>query len=183
MKSLQKQSHFYYIVLKGRDGTSWLADERVKKQFLDSVHKLQTAIPFQIYAYCAANKEVHFLISLSDSIKNTSMVTIMSQNAQKCYQNIFPEGKERMKINYRSLKELDFHDLMEYCGKIHLISVGFADRIQDYWWSSYQDYLNKNYTGLVDTDVIMNHLDKEPRKAAQKFVLYHKKLCYTKENV
>lgn len=169
------QNDFYYITLKGAKKTGWLADERVKKRFLDELVKVRDGGAFQVYAFCILDEEAHFLLSIPWGRKIEPVLTKMSGKLMKSYLSQYPQGREKAKADAKRLFPGNRTAILEYCCRIHLMASGYARELQDYWWSSYVEYLHRNRTGLTETEVILEALDAEPRRAIQKFVQYHEK--------
>lgn len=173
----------YYVVVKNRRGTRWLADERVKKQFLDRLLKMRDRISFRVYAFCILDQEAYFLLSIPHGRSIEWMTAKISRELLKSYSAQYPQQKEETAVTSERLANCSYAMLLEYCCRIHLLARGYAEKIQDYWWSSYAEYLHKNVTGLVETEVILRVLDAEPRRALHKFVRYHEKYLTLIENV
>ena len=176
------QNDFYYVTLKGCQKTRWLADERVKKRFLNELVKVRDRDAFHVYAFCILDKEAHFLLSISRGRNIGPVLTKMSGKLMKSYLSHYPLGKEKAKADAQHLFPGNRTAILEYCCQIHLLAIGCAEKIRDYWWSSYVEYLHKNTTGLTETQVILDALDAEPRRAIQKFVQYHEKYRYRSVN-
>lgn len=68
-------------------------------------------------------------------------------------------------------------NVFKYCGKIHLIPVvcHTVKNLGDYWWCSYNDYIGRYKTGIIDTEVWMNYLDADQETALYKFKGYHRR--------
>ena len=183
MSDIGMQESFHYVILKGRKETPWLADECVKKRFLNQLLKEREKISFRVYAFCILDKEAHFLVNIPayGDIRRTAAK--MSQGLQKSYLRQYPQGKEKVSVSRKHLSPCSLATVLEYCCNIHLLARGYAGKIQDYWWSSYSEYLRKNVTGLVETEPILQVLDAEPRRALQKFIQYHEKYALLIKNV
>ncbi len=172
----EEQVRFYYVVLNGAHETHWLADECVKKQFLNQLLKTREKVSFRVYAFCILDREAHFLLSIpgGKSIRRTTEK--IAHELQKCYLKQYPQGREKVTVKNKFLPSCSMETVLKHCCRIHLLARGYAQQIQDYWWSSYTEYLSKSVTGLVDTEEVLDFLDAEPRRALQKFISYHKKM-------
>lgn len=175
MTYTKRQNDFYYITLTGSQKTGWLADERVKKRFLDELVKARDGGAFRVYAFCILDEEAHFLLSIPCGRKIAPVLTKISGKLMKSYLSQYPQGREQAKVAARRLFPGSRTTVLEYCCRIHLMARGYAKKLQDYWWSSYVEYLHRNIIGLTETEVILEALDAEPRRALQKFVRYHEK--------
>lgn len=175
MEHTKMQDDFYYVVLKSRRKTRWLADERVKKQFLNHLLKVRKKASFRVYAFCILDGEAQFLLSIPAGRSIRKVTSQISRALLKSYLAQYPEGKEEASVISECLSDCSYAVILEYCCRIHLSASGYAEEMQDYWWSSYVEYLHKNITGLVETETVLRALDAEPRRALQKFVQYHKK--------
>jgi len=172
------KNDFYYVTLKGCQKTGWLADERVKKRFLNELVKVRDGGTFHVYAFCILDREAHFLLSIPRGETIEPVLTKMSGKLMKSYLSHYPLGKEEAKADARHLFPRNRTAVLEYCCQIHLLARDCAEKIRDYWWSSYVEYLHRNTTGLTETEVLLEALDAEPRRAIQKFVQYHEKYRY-----
>ncbi len=175
MTGTKMQNTYYYITLTGSQKTRWLADERVKKRFLDELVKVRERGGFQVYAFCILDEEAYFLLSIPRGRKIEPVLTKMSGKLMKSYLSQYPQGKEKVKADVQRIFPGSRTVVLEYCCRIHLMARGYAKKLQDYWWSSYVEYLHRNIIGLTETEVILEALDAEPRRAVQKFVRYHEK--------
>lgn len=175
MKYTKLQNDFYYVTLKGCQKTGWLADERVKKKFLNELVKARDGGAFHVYAFCILDKEAHFLLCIPWGKDIEPVLTKMSGKLMKSYLSQYPLGTERAEADVQHLFPGNRTVILEYCCRIHLLARGYAEKIQDYWWSSYVEYLHRNIIGLAETETILEALDAEPRRAIRKFVQYHEK--------
>lgn len=182
MTHTKMQDDFYYVVLKGRQRTRWMADERVKKQFLDHLLNMRRKFSFRVYAFCILDKEAHFLLSIPSGRSIEHAAEKISRELMRIYLNQYPQGKEEADVTKERLSQCSYSVILEYCCRIHLLARGYSERMQDYWWSSYVEYLHKNITGLVETEAILRILDAEPHRALQKFIQYHEKYIPLIEN-
>lgn len=181
MTHTKMQDHYYYMILKSRRETRWLADERVKKQFLDQLLKVRDRNPFRIYAFCILDEGAHFLLSISRGRNMERTADKILRELQKSYRSYYPREVEGV-VELKRLLPGSYMAVFEYCCRIHLLARECAGKMQDYWWSSYVEYLHRNITGLVETETILRALDSEPRRAVQKFVQYHKKYALIIDN-
>lgn len=169
------QEEFYYVVLKSCRTCRWLADERVKQQFLNRLLVVKKEVSFRVYAFCILDQEAHFLLGIPGGRSIGRVTSKISRELLKSYSAQYPRRKEETQTDSVRLSDCSYAAVLEQCCRIHLLARGYAEKIQDYWWSSYVEYLHKNITGLVETEAILRVLDAEPRRALQKFVKYHEK--------
>ena len=150
MSDIGMQESFHYVILKGRKETPWLADECVKKRFLNQLLKEREKISFRVYAFCILDKEAHFLVNIPayGDIRRTAAK--MSQGLQKSYLRQYPQGKEKVSVSRKHLSPCSLATVLEYCCNIHLLARGYAGKIQDYWWSSYVTYIGSYEWQMVD---------------------------------
>lgn len=182
MAHVKMQNDYYCVVLKGCRKTRWLADERVKKQFIDQLLKVREKLSFRVYAFCILDEEVQLLLSIPWGRKIDRTAAKISRELHTSYLSYNPLGEEEAAVTVKRLSPCSYAVLLEHCCRIHLLAKGHAGKMQDYWWSSYVEYLHKNVTGLVETGALLHVLDPEPHRAMQKFVQYHKKYLLTTKN-
>ncbi len=175
MVHTKMENEYYYTIFSGCGKTRWLADERAKKQFLDQLLKLQGRGGFRIYAFCLLDAETHFLLEIPEDGDFERTVAGIAKKLKESVQLYGPDAKREPSVWKKKISPCSHSDILEYCCRIHLLAARYAERIQDYWWSSYVDYRHRNITGLVATEAVLHILDSEPRRALQKFVQYHEK--------
>ncbi|MEE0419707.1 MAG: hypothetical protein UDG86_06650 [Lachnospiraceae bacterium] len=183
MKWTEDNKEFYYLILwEGRD-TSLLADERVKKRFLNTLLLIQQELPFQIYSFCMTNNRAYFLMQISKGSKAGFVFNLMAQALEQSCCSLYSGWRGEIQISSQRIEPENEAMLLEHCVMVHRHALECAARVEDYWWCSYNDYINKYHTGLVRPEKLLQQLDESARKSIQKFILCHRKLCYTKENV
>lgn len=175
---MKNQKKFHHITLKGEKETHAFSDERVKKSFLDTLNTVREEIPFQMYAFCVTNHEAHFLVQFAEHVNVEAFLLLLQEDYDQCCQLHALERHPSLIASYLQITIENTNMLLEYSARIHQHALRCAKYIEDHWWSSYNDYTNRFITGLVATDEILKYLDISPRKAAQKFASFHKKICY-----
>ena len=183
MKWTEENREFYHLVLRENNNTCRLADERVKKRFLNTILLIQQELPFQIYSFCMTNNRAYFLMQISKDSKAEFAFNLMAGGLEQSCCSFYSGWRGEIQVSFRRVEPENAAMLLEHCVMIHRHALECAAKVEDYWWCSYNDYINKYHTGLVRPEKLLGLLDESARKSMQKFVLCHRKLCYTKENV
>ncbi len=173
------ETSFYYVEIRGKGGGPWIADERIKKHFLDGILRIRKKAMFSVYAFCLLDEKAVLLIETPIHSQVKWIIENISFELERSYRKEVPNGKEKSIYLSRKLKNNGAKNILEYCCYIHLLANGYAKRTQDYWWSSYQDYFRKGKTGLIETYKVLNLLDAEPYRALRKFIRYHENFSTT----
>ena len=178
MPRIVRYTHVYYSNLKWKNQKNVFADEIDKKKFLDIVALVRRKIEFRIFAYCITDTEVHMVISTHNSRVNTKVLKEVTREFSRYYNQNADHRLQKRICGYYESEEIEgWVNVFKYCGKIHLIPVvcHTVKNLGDYWWCSYNDYIGRYKTGIIDTEVWMNYLDADQETALYKFKGYHRR--------
>jgi len=168
---MKKSKNIYLAYLYGSNSYHIFNDEIDKKWFLDIVRLVQKRINCEVYAFCLLEKEVHFLLG----VQNQKLMKLFLNEIIQEFQRYKKDSKLIFCSTYQYKKKMSAAEILEYCRNIHALPLEkkYVKHLRDYWWSSYRDYLRKYSTGIVNTSVIITHLDENENKAMNKFVKLH----------
>ena len=151
-RSLKK---VYYHIVKG--SRYILADERNKKKLLDIVLGIYKENDWEVCAFCVTDDGMYFVTEARE-------------------QDAVRHETKRAIDEFVSLKELDSMEAVaKYCREIHQLPVkaGYVNRIEDYWWSSYQTYAGTYDWNAVDCRLFLHFFSLNPETARQKLLYFH----------
>lgn len=179
MKAKNIKQKFYHVTMEGGSAKTIFSDERIKKHFLMEVESNKEIIPFAFYSYCFTNEDVHFLIDPASDTKAKKASKLLQIYLKKSCKRFKVDGIDSLQVNVSSVEIEDEMMLLEYSSKIHLLGLKCAEHLKDHWWSSYNEYVNKHKSGIVNKRVILSYLHPNPKTAINKFIQFHKnKLAY-----
>lgn len=171
-RSLKK---VYYHIVKG--SRYILADERNKKKLLDIVLGIYKENDWEVCAFCVTDDGMYFVTEAreQDAVRHETKRAI-DEFFIKCKEHI-PQLRGIVPfLSAVSLKELDSMEAVaKYCREIHQLPVkaGYVNRIEDYWWSSYQTYAGTYDWNAVDCRLFLHFFSLNPETARQKLLYFH----------
>ena len=142
---------FHHVVFRGINRQHLFEEESDYNYFLEGLHQLKDEMAFELHAYCLMSNHVHLLIrerQLSDiSLIMKRLLTKYAMYFNRKYQR----NGALIASRYKSIPvdvDVYFIPLLRYIHQ-NPLKVGIVEKIEDYRYSSYREYL---YGGsLVDT--------------------------------
>lgn len=160
-------------------------DQARQKEFLESLKQKQPLV--DIISFCIMPNHIHFLLKQNVS-RGIPLFMANWQNSYARYFNIKYKHKGYLFESSFKAKIIEKDRLLFHISRyIHLnpatASLITIDKLSDYHWSSYPEYLDKNAAFFANTDLILSHF--KGRNSYKEFVLnqaaYQKKLHYIKK--
>ena len=166
----------YYEIVETNDRE--FMDEREKKKFLDLFLQAKKCSKLKLYAFCMTDSECHFLFD-SSSEQEVIQVEEQTMKAFSAYYNKQYQGCFAHLVRKKEYQRWMTEDeILTNCLKLHLMPTEkrLARNPEDYWWSSYVDYRRQYRKGVVDTELVLKHLDSDRKCAVQKLINLHRTL-------
>ena len=147
----------YHIIQHGVDQQNIFNYDDDRYNFLKKVEDFKKEMPFKVYLYVLMDNHYHLTIETSEinishimQAINTSYATQFNKKYKRKGHLFYGRFKGILvdKDNY----------LLELSRYIHLnpVKAGIVDDPEDYIWSSYRSYINKELNFLVDKDLILS---------------------------
>lgn len=168
---MNKHLNFYAAYLYEEYSSHIFNDEIDRKRFLDIIRAVLNKNKSEIYAFCLLEHEVYMLLDIQD-LKLTKL--ILNQMSQE-YLHYKQVSTLTFCSSFEYKKEMTVTDLLEYCRNIHMLPVErkLVKELEDYWWSSYRNYIKKYSVNMVNTSILIALLDENETKAVSKFRKFH----------
>ncbi|MBW6464335.1 MAG: transposase [Firmicutes bacterium] len=175
-KARQKsESGIYHIITRGVNRQAIFEDDDDRQQYYMVLAKAKDKSPFELYAYCFMDNHVHLLIregaeNVSDVMRRIGSSYVYRYN--KKYDRVGYLFQDR----YRSEPVCDDQYFMTVLRYIHNnpLKAGIVKSIEDYKWSSFDDYLKDR--GITDTEFALNMFAKNKEKALNLFDKFHQEI-------
>ena len=163
-------SKTYHIILKGIDNQNIFYEDIDRNVFLKYMAITKKDYNYNIYAYCLMDNHVHMVTQIEKEFLSKSMQSLMVRYVRyfnKKYQRIGTLVQNRFKS--KNIENQRY--FLEVCKYVHQNpeNAGIA-KIEDYKWSSYQEYLGRE--NLVDKRVLLHYYDNDIKKFIE-----HTKKC------
>ena len=157
---LQAEGVLYHITSRGDDRKKIFLNETDCRKFLEYLKAVKEKFKFFLYAYCLMGNHYHLLLETTQP--NISRLMQSLNTAYTVYYNTKRKHCGHLfQGRYKSIvvdKDSYFLELTRY---IHLnpVRAKIVDGPGKFKWSSYNDYINMNTAGLVDTAEAFRYFD------------------------
>lgn len=166
------QSGIYHIMARGINRQVIFKDTNDIVRYLQTLQQLRNTREFAIYAYCFMNNHVHLLLQeglepVSQTMRRLGSSYVYWYNHK--YERVGYLFQDRFKSETVE-DDTYFLTVLRYIHQ-NPLKAGLCSNIQEYKWSSYNDYLNLD--GLTDTDFALKIFDPDKKKAIEHFISFH----------
>ncbi|WP_312423636.1 transposase [Anaerospora hongkongensis] len=163
----------YHVILRGINKQNVFDDHEDKKRFIDTLLYYKRISGYEVYSYCLMDNHIHLLIReknefIAQIIKriSSSYVYWYNQRYDRCG-HLF---QERFKSEAVESNEY----LLTVLRYIHQnpVKAGITKNLEDYLWSSYDEYIGN--PRIVDTDFPLSLFSEDKVRAIDLFKGYIK---------
>lgn len=167
MQRIFENAHVCHAVLRGKSNRHIFEEEIQKIKVLDKAVSVQKEDAVQILAYCVLDNELQMLLWAEDAQKTDHFLNhIMEAYGDACRIREEPLQKTVFrKAVVRKITEMS--KLEKSILKLHLLPVDrkLVGKPEDYWWSSYPDYLGRHWKHIADVVSMLKTIDENPKCA------------------
>lgn len=158
----RSNSGIYHIMLRGIDKRNIFIDDVDREKFINGLIKAKKNGDFDIYAYCLMNNHVHLLIKEKEEIGKT--IKRITVGYVSWYNSKYERTGHLFQNRYKSEPVQTEGYLITVFRYIHQnpMKAGMVNKLEDYKWSSYNQYLN-SYQGIdpfIDTELIRTYFSR-----------------------
>lgn len=169
------QTGLYHIIFRGICRQNIFEDLRDYEKMLEFIKQVKRELEYDIYAYCLMTNHVHLFIkekNAGDIIK--IMSKILTQYAGWFNRKYLRSGA-LFGDRYKSEAIEDDRYLFSLVRYIHQnpLKAGIVSKLEEYEWSSYNDYINPNNNLLTDTTFLLNQFSNNKDKAIELFIEFN----------
>lgn len=172
-------TNLYHIIIRGIGQQDIFFDDQDRYKFLKELENTKEQYKYEICTYCLMTNHVHLVIY--DKEQNLSKVM---QSLTVRYVFYFNKKYERVgnlvQDRFFSRNIVNKLYFLNVCRYIHQNpSKAKIAKMEEYKWSSYQDFLGKlndNRKSIVNTKLLLNLFSKEDnKKAIEQYIEFHNK--------
>lgn len=163
-------SNIYHVMVRGINHQCIFDDDSDRERLLWTLHNYRKDCKCNILAWCFMDNHFHLLIQITDAPLDTVIKKI---NVSYVYYYNGKNGRSGHLFQDRFRSEPIESDaqLLSVMRYIHRnpIVAGICDEVQDYYWSSYHEYIDRqNKPIATDVEFVMGII------SADEFVRYNK---------
>ena len=168
---VKSETGIYHIMLRGINKQNIFEDEEDKLRFIDTLGYYKEKSHYVIYGYCLMDNHVHLLIQemddpISKIIKRISSSYVYWYN--KKYKRCGHLFQERFKSEAIET-EAYLLTVLRYIHK-NPVKAGVVKSEEEYFWSSYYDYIGNQ--GITNVDFILRIFSNNKIEAVNLFKKY-----------
>lgn len=175
----RSQSGVYHIMFRGINRQAIFEDDEDIQRLLETLARYKEICKYELYAYCIMSNHVHLLmketeVPISNVIKRISGSYVYWYN--KKYERCGHLFQERYKSEAVDNDEY-FLTVLRYIHQ-NPIKAGIVKDIQEYKWSSYNEYIKESE--IVDKEFTLKMFSCDIKKALELFSKFnYQKNCDT----
>lgn len=161
----------YHITIRGIDKQNIFFEDEDKYKFLEIINKTKEKYNYEIYAYCLMDNHVHLVIY--DKEQQLSKIMQSIEISYVFYFNLKYERTGHLFQNrFFSKKVEDRIYLKMVCRYIHQnpLNAGIG-KTEDYKWSSYKEYIDKNR--IINNRMLLLVFSEDFEEAKNEFIKFH----------
>lgn len=169
------ETGLYHIIFRGICCQNIFEDLQDYEKMLEMIKQVKRELQYEIYAYCLMTNHAHLFIkekNAGDIIK--IMSKILSQYAGWFNRKYLRRGA-LFGDRYKSEAIEDDRYLFSLVRYIHRnpLKAGMISKLEEYEWSSYNDYIKPKENSLTDTAFILNQFSDNKDKAVELFIEFN----------
>jgi len=167
----KSESGIYHIMLRGINKQSIFEDDEDREKFLQILTECKEICKFQLFAYCIMGNHIHLLIKVEKEPLEQIFKRIGARYVY-WYNWKYRRCGHLFQDRYKSEPIEDdsyFLIVLRYILQ-NPVKVGLCQTLEEYKWSSYNDYINEK--GITDIDFGLNILSSKKNKVIEIFTAY-----------
>lgn len=164
----------YHIIFRGINRQNIFEEKEDYEKMLSIIEIVKEEMNFEIYAFCFMSNHVHLFLeeNMLGDIKKI-MHKILTRYV-RWFNYKYERSGSLIGNRYKSEPIEDDSYYLELVKYIHSnpLKAKIVERITDYPWSSYKDYLEQT-NGVTNTDFLLLLLSDDRNAARNKFIEMH----------
>ena len=165
----------YHVIFRGMNHCHLFEDDTDYLKFLEMLSELKGKMKFEIYSYCLMSNHVHIFLHEKEA---GSLITLMRKLLTR-YAGWFNRKYQRsgslIANRYKSEVVNKDEYVFELVRYIHQnpIRAGMVEKLKNYRWSSYLDYLRYKEEDITDVGFLLDMMSKSQIDALKIFEKLH----------
>ena len=155
------QTGLYHIVFRGINRQNIFEEDTDYQKMIDILKDLKVEMTFEIYVYCFMNNHVHFLLKEKNRGDISLIMKRLLTKYVKWYNKKYSRIGTLIANRYKSHPvEIDkyFLSVVRYIHQ-NPIRAKIVERLEDYKWSSYNEYITGNKI-IADKSSVLKMINK-----------------------
>lgn len=168
----KSETGIYHIILRGINRQVIFEEDEDYIRFFETLKKYKSNGEFIIFAYCLMDNHIHLLIKEA----NEELALIMRRIGASYvywYNDKYDRVGHLFQDRFKSETIENDRYLLAVLRYIHRnpVKAGMVRHMQDYKWSSYNEYLNIDH--IIDSEFILSIFNHDRKTALSSFREFH----------
>jgi REP element-mobilizing transposase RayT len=168
----QSGSGIYHVMMRGINRQTIFEDEADYQKFLQTILKYKAQCGYEIHAYCLMSNHVHLLIKVGKESLGQIMQRICGSYVYWYnwkYQRVGNLFQDRFKSEAVE-DDTYFLQVQRYIHQ-NPVKAGLVDDVEDYRWSSYNEYIKKGR--ITDCSLLLQMFNDNQEQSKQDFIEFN----------
>ena len=175
------ETKIYHCILRGINKQDIFLDEQDYIKFTKEIRNTKEFFSYKLYSYVLMSNHIHLHIK-----DEQNKISKIMQSLQVRYTSYFNKKYNRVGHLFQNrfqskCVENDFYNL-NLIRYIHQnpIKAGIS-QIENYYWSSYLEYISNNSKDLIEKNEILKLFSKNKNLAILKFIKFNNEILYLQQ--
>ncbi len=157
---------YYHIYNRGNYGQKIFSDDADYIGYLERLRNAKEKSKATIICYCLMPNHIHLLLRQDSDVSISKLIQSMHTSYSMYYNKKHKKAGHLFQSRFKQKHIDDDEYLLQVSSYIHLNPVinGLVDRIEDYAWSSYPDYIGLREGTLCEKEPVMLKLTPDQYK-------------------
>jgi REP element-mobilizing transposase RayT len=171
----KSESGIYHIMMRGINHHNIYEDKEDYEKFIRTLLQYKEKCGYEIYAYCLMSNHVHLLLKIGHEPLEQVMRRICGSYVYWYnwkYQRIGNLFQDRFKSEAVE-DDAYFFNVQRYIHQ-NPLKAGLVKRVEHYYWSSYNEYING--AKIIDNDLLLNMFADDREQSKRNFIEYNNEI-------
>jgi REP element-mobilizing transposase RayT len=173
-RRVKSETGIYHVILRGINKQIIFEDDEDHEMFLKTLKQYKSQSQYKLLAYCLMGNHVHLLLK-TEKEELGQIFRRIGASYVYWYNHKYNRTGHLFQDRYKSeVVETDAY-LFAVLRYIHQnpIKAGIVNKLEEYTWSSYAEYLRLTNDQYVDQDFVLNLFDENRSKAIDDFKVFN----------
>lgn len=167
----KSESGIFHVMLRGINKQTIFEDDEDRERFVETIERYKTISSYEVYGYCLMSNHIHLLLKEAEETIS-AVIKRISSSYVFWYNRKYGRCGHLFQERYKSEIVENEAYLLTVLRYIHQnpVKAGLSKNVEDYKWSSYNEYIKKPAITDIDFTLLIFSINKE--KSIKSFIEY-----------